>query len=127
MFVNWLKKDVDHVMVTAAQMMKIEDEINSSGLPIEALMEKVGQLMTNWFLQRPEILLNGVVVLVGPGHNGGDGLVVARELFLAGVDVSIWCPYPLKKELTQRHFDYAQSIGIRNLRQNIFYFIFYIT
>ena len=57
----------------------------------------------------------GVIVLVGPGHNGADGLVLARELFLAGIDVSIWCPFENKKELTQKHLSYCNSIGIKNL------------
>ncbi len=102
-------------MVSSEQMQNIENEMFSMGMPVEALMEKVGIGISTWILDRQGLIGNGVIVLVGPGHNGGDGLVVARELYLAGVDVSIWCPFPLKKELTQKHFDYAMQIGIENM------------
>ena len=78
-------------------MVALEQEWLASGLPVAALMEKVGLAMTAWCLARPELLANGVLVLVGPGHNGGDGLVVARELSQAGVAVRIWCPLPLRQ------------------------------
>tara|TARA_Y100001968_G_scaffold60716_1_gene51533 strand:- start:86 stop:1528 length:1443 start_codon:yes stop_codon:yes gene_type:complete len=80
-------------------------------------MEKVGIGISSWILDRQGLIENGAIVLVGPGHNGGDGLVVARELYMAGVEISIWCPFPLKKELTQKHFNYAIQIGIKNLEQ----------
>ena len=87
----------------------------SMGMPVEALMEKVGISISSWILDRQGLIENGAIFLIGPGHNGGDGLVVARELYLAGVEVSIWCPFRLKKELTQKHFDYAIQIGIKNM------------
>ena len=102
-------------MVSSEQMQNIEKEMFSMGMPVEALMEKVGIGISTWILDRQGLIENGAIVLVGPGHNGGDGLVVARELYIAGVDISIWCPFPLKKELTQKHFDYAMQIGIKNL------------
>ncbi len=102
-------------MVSTEQMQNIEKEMFSMGMPVEALMEKVGICISSWILDRQGLIENGAIVLVGPGHNGGDGLVVARELYMAGVDISIWCPFPLKKELTQKHFDYAMQIGIENL------------
>jgi ADP-dependent NAD(P)H-hydrate dehydratase / NAD(P)H-hydrate epimerase len=51
-------------------------------------------------------------ILVGPGHNGGDALVVARELHFQGVEVCIYCPFSKLKELTSQHLQYAQSLGI---------------
>ena len=102
-------------MVSSEQMRNIENKMFSMGMPVEALMEKVGIGISSWILDRQGLIENGAIVLVGPGHNGGDGLVVARELYMAGVDISIWCPFPLKKELTLKHFDYAIQIGIENL------------
>ncbi|MFM7268977.1 MAG: NAD(P)H-hydrate epimerase, partial [Cyanobium sp.] len=57
----------------------------------------------------------GSVVLVGPGHNGGDGLVLARELHLAGLEVRLWCPFERRKPLTERHWRHARWLGIPEL------------
>ena len=116
LILNWPQSDSEHLIVSSEQMQKIENEMFSMGMPVEALMEKVGIGISSWILDRQGLIENGAIVLVGPGHNGGDGLVVARELYMAGVDISIWCPFPLKKELTQKHFDYAIHIGIENMK-----------
>ncbi|MFL0750928.1 MAG: NAD(P)H-hydrate dehydratase [Prochlorococcus sp.] len=115
---SWPPSDVDHLLVTAAQMAALEEEMFASGLPIAALMEKVGQAMAAWFRQQPGLLANGVVVLVGPGHNGGDGLVVARELHLAGVKVQVWAPLPIRQSLTLQHWSYVNWLGIEQLQNS---------
>ena len=78
-------------------MRWLEEKLFSYGMPEEALMEKVGLRMKDWFMKNTEFLNDGVLVLVGPGHNGGDGLVLARELYLEGFEVSLWCPLKIKK------------------------------
>jgi len=96
-------------------MVALEQEWLASGLPVPALMEKVGLAMAAWCLARPQLLRDGVLVLVGPGHNGGDGLVVARELFQAGVAVRLWCPLPLRQPLTQEHHRHLHWLGVDEL------------
>jgi ADP-dependent NAD(P)H-hydrate dehydratase / NAD(P)H-hydrate epimerase len=103
----WLPRWV----VTAEQMRAIENRLFAAGMPVAALMEKVAGLL----VQRMIPLLpihNPIGVLVGPGHNGGDALVVARELHWRGYPVTVCCPFERLKELTASHYRYVQSLGI---------------
>ncbi len=118
----WPARDGDHLLVSGAQMASLEEELFASGLPVEALMEKAALAVSRRLLEGPaprpgQPLAAGVVVLVGPGHNGGDGLVVARELHLAGVPVRLWCPFERRKPLTERHWSHALWLGIPVLEE----------
>lgn len=94
-------------------MRDIEARIFTAGMPVAALMEKVAGLISRRIQALyPVSKPRRVGVLVGPGHNGGDALVVARELHLAGDDVLIYRPISKLKELTARHAEYAVSLGI---------------
>ncbi|XQQ07793.1 MAG: NAD(P)H-hydrate dehydratase [Leptolyngbya sp. IPPAS B-1204] len=100
-------------VVTAEQMTQIESRVFAAGMPVAALMEKVGGLLTHWIQTHyPLTAINRIGVLVGPGHNGGDALVVARELHLRGYDVVRYQPFSKLKDLTQAHAQYADSLGI---------------
>ncbi|RFP66298.1 NAD(P)H-hydrate dehydratase [Hymenobacter lapidiphilus] len=55
------------------------------------LMERAADAVTDWLLD--ELLLDydtEIHVCCGPGNNGGDGLVVARNLHRAGYPVRLW-------------------------------------
>lgn len=120
--VLWPAPDADHLLVTAAEMAALESQLFVSGLPVAALMEKAAlaisaRLLARAGTDRAGLIAPGeaVLVLVGPGHNGGDGLVMARELHLAGVAVRIWSPFERHKPLTDAHLRHALWLGIPRL------------
>ena len=104
---------IEHFVVTATQMAAIEQRIFAAGMPVAALMEKAAGLVTQRIVELyPQSQMPKVGILVGPGHNGGDATVVGRELHLKGYQVCLYRPLQKAKELTQAHFNYAQSLGI---------------
>ncbi len=111
----WPTIDSKHLIVDSKQMLVLEKEMFSDGMSQEALMEKAGIQISRWLFKRKSLLKHGVTVLIGPGHNGGDGAVIARELFLKGFLVQVWCPFPIKKTLTINHLNYLTSLGVTNL------------
>ena len=111
----WPTIDSKHLIVDSKQMLILEKEMFSDGMPQEALMEKAGIQISRWLLKKKPLLKHGITVFIGPGHNGGDGAVLARELFLKGFYVQVWCPFPIKKTLTNNHLNYLTSIGVTKL------------
>ncbi|OUL29205.1 bifunctional ADP-dependent (S)-NAD(P)H-hydrate dehydratase/NAD(P)H-hydrate epimerase [Nostoc sp. RF31YmG] len=106
------EQEISQIIVTAAQMREIEGRIFAAGMPVVALMEKVAGLIARRLKAMIPQEKSRVGVLVGPGHNGGDALVVARELYFQGYEVWIYNPFSKLKELTSQHLQYAQSLGI---------------
>jgi NAD(P)H-hydrate epimerase len=115
----WPGRDADHLLVSGSQMADLERQLFASGLPVEALMEKAALAVSRRLLadHGQRLRRHGALVLVGPGHNGGDGLVIARELQLAGVATSIWSPFSEHKPLTACHWRHALWLGIERLSQ----------
>jgi NAD(P)H-hydrate epimerase len=69
-------------VLTAAQMREVDRRTAELGIPNIILMENAGQRVVE-FLEREYAPLakQRIVVVCGKGNNGGDGLVVARQLF----------------------------------------------
>lgn len=105
--------DRNAIVVTAAQMRAVEAAMFEAGMPVPALMEKVALRIADWVRAQFSVATHPQVgVLVGPGHNGGDALVVARELSLAGYLVQVCCPVSRMKPLTTDHLRFAERLGI---------------
>jgi NAD(P)H-hydrate epimerase len=88
------------VLIGADEMARIDEAAQKLGLSEDALMESAGTAVTEAVLAelaRLAVKVAGpggplarpplVVVLCGPGNNGGDGFVVARRLANAGKSV----------------------------------------
>ena len=75
-------------IVTVEQMAALESASERAGVSPDQLMENAGMAIAS---QATEMLDSSrdacVLVLVGPGNNGGDGLVAARLLHCGGVKV----------------------------------------
>jgi NAD(P)H-hydrate epimerase len=80
-------------VVTAAEMMSIENRwFDSGAIDLEALMNRVGREIADWVLEdiRDSPSTDShVLALVGKGNNGGDALVAARHLLVAGIDSTV--------------------------------------
>jgi ADP-dependent NAD(P)H-hydrate dehydratase / NAD(P)H-hydrate epimerase len=101
------------LVVSAQQMQDIESRIFANGMPTAALMEKVGGLIARRIQTLyPCLAFSSVGVLVGPGHNGADALVVARELSVQGYRIKIYHPFERSKDLTNGHAQYARFLGL---------------
>lgn len=104
---------VETAIVSARQMQQIEEQIFTAGMPVAALMEKAARLCAERIKRLyPQSQFSSVGILVGPGHNGGDALVIARELYLVGYQVKVYRPFFKLKSLTASHANYATSLGI---------------
>jgi NAD(P)H-hydrate epimerase len=86
----------DVKLVTTAEMQRLEAEC---GVPLPQLMENAGLAVAQeaW-LMLGEIAERRILVLAGPGNNGGDGLVAARHLKDWGADVIVYLLKPRKDD-----------------------------
>ena len=86
------------------------------GIPAALLMENAGRTATEYLLKafRAEPVRKGPILLVaGKGNNGGDALVIARHLFLAGVrDLEVLLTGEDLGELPGLHAGILGKLGI---------------
>ncbi len=102
-------------VVTAAQMRQIDkDTIEGIGIPGIVLMETAGGEIVR-LIERHYPTAQRIGVFVGKGNNGGDGLVIARQLAHAGREVNIFLVSPAEsftgEALTNLHI--AKNLGLQ--------------
>jgi NAD(P)H-hydrate epimerase len=102
-------------VVTAEQMHQIDRSAAAIGLTTEILMENAGRVVA----EETKKLLGSVIgkyilVLTGPGNNGGDGLVTARYLEDWGAEVSLYlCS---RRSIDDKNFKLTQDRGIETIK-----------
>ncbi|WP_260599132.1 NAD(P)H-hydrate dehydratase [Sphingomonas endolithica] len=74
-------------ILTAAEMRAAEDAVIAAGTTVESLMDRAGQHIAA--AVRRLAGSNPILILCGPGNNGGDGYVAARLLHKAGLKVRV--------------------------------------
>jgi ADP-dependent NAD(P)H-hydrate dehydratase / NAD(P)H-hydrate epimerase len=82
---------MQHKIVTVEEMVAIEKEADANGHSYAAMMQHAGTAAADFVLAIAEwrdLELN-ICVLVGPGNNGGDGLVMATRLIETHADASV--------------------------------------
>ena len=81
-------------VVTAAEMRQIDqDTIEGIGIPGIVLMETAGSAIVR-AIEQHYPTCHRIGIFVGKGNNGGDGLVIARQLAHAGRDVYLFLVSP---------------------------------
>jgi len=91
-----------------------KNTIEIHGLPSLVLMERAALACVD-VLRTEGFDLTLVVVICGPGNNGGDGLAIARLLLLSGVDVQAILVGPADRRTpeTEQQLAIALSYGLR--------------
>lgn len=76
---------------SSAEMARLDSETISSGVSSLELMERAGGVVVDAIrelLSGKQNSASSVLILCGPGNNGGDGLVIARRLADEGISVT---------------------------------------
>ncbi len=111
-------------IVTAEQMRKIDRACEGIDLPTGLLMENAGEAFaeeTVRILGTPEN--QHILMLIGPGNNGGDGLVAARHLHDRGARVNLFLFGRRKEEdpnlklVQNRHIYCIEISAVKDLKK----------
>ena len=98
-----------------AEMRQLDrTAIEKYAIPGTILMENAGGAAYHVVLQELGVRGKIFVVVCGSGHNGGDGLVVARKLHSAGGHVRIFCLGSPEKfdDTVNFHYEMVRRIGL---------------
>lgn len=91
-------------LVTAQEMRELEKRADAAGNSYAEMMERAGTLTAQAIMARGNVREQRILVLIGPGNNGGDGLVCARVLHDAGASVRLylWKREPDENEVNRK-------------------------
>lgn len=91
--------------------------VNNYHLPVELMMESAGLQLARLAATVVEPGAS-VFVGVGPGNNGGGGLVAARRLEAWGYNVHIQMPVPMTHQLNKDQLSRTISYGVEKVMES---------
>ena len=99
-------------VVTTEEMQRIEKAADAGGLSYDEMMANAGaaiadEILNHWL----DIKDKKVLILVGPGNNGGDGLVVGYHLLNAGAHVELYMSHA-RDESGDQNFARLKEAGV---------------
>lgn len=96
---------------SVAEMVAAEKASDAAGNSYDEMMEKAGWAVAEAIRERYQVSGSKVTILVGPGNNGGDGLVAGRYLAEWGADVSFYL-YKERDLETDRNLALVQEMNL---------------
>ena len=96
---------------SVAEMVAAEKAADAVGITYDQMMETAGRRTAEAIMARYPVQGANILILVGPGNNGGDGLVAGRYLAEAGADVAFYMYRPRDPE-KDHHFAKVQTMGL---------------
>ncbi len=109
-------------VLTAAEMREVDRRTIEMGIPGVVLMENAGHRVVEFLERRfAPLAAERIAILCGKGNNGGDGMVVARQLLTRIRPKSLWVillgnPDELKGEAAA-NYRMLQIVGCPVLRE----------
>ncbi|MGD2058815.1 MAG: NAD(P)H-hydrate dehydratase [Anaerolineales bacterium] len=100
-------------VVTTDEMRRIEKAADAGGLSYDEMMANAGYSIAEEIIDRwPTVRDASVLILVGPGNNGGDGLVVGHHMHEAGARVHVYLSHP-RSEKEDHNYARIKNSGIK--------------
>lgn len=96
---------------TVEEMVAAEKAADASGVSYDQMMETAGRCVAEAIMARLPVKGHQVLILVGPGNNGGDGLVAGRYLAQAGALVTFYL-YKTRDPEEDKNFALIQKMGL---------------
>ncbi len=96
---------------TVAEMVAAERAADAAGVSYAEMMETAGRRVAEAISARMPVDERRILILVGPGNNGGDGLVAGRYLAKAGADVAFYL-YKSRDAGQDANYALVQQMGL---------------
>ncbi|MGH7528113.1 MAG: NAD(P)H-hydrate dehydratase [Gemmatimonadales bacterium] len=103
-------------VLSPSQSSAWDQKAVAAGIELATLMDAAGRAVAVVVAERySQRLRDGVLVAAGPGHNGGDGWVLARAFHRLGVPVWVTSPAGGGAPLRERMAGLARAEGVREV------------